>query len=465
MIRLATMAMGLALGAGLCHAGAPAPSEFAWRAPLQLPAGTGLARVNLPGDALVRLQSSDARDLRVFNAAGEPLAFALMPAPKPPAAAAATTRSYSALPLYSPTSGAPQPKGSTQVRIDDSSGQRSVWVQMNGAEIAGAPRLNSALFVTQDEKQMLKGLVVQASLPANTPVALSVSTSRDLARWTTVAVRGRLYRFEGEAAPSNMTLEFERPVKLEEQFLRIDWGDQQGVSVSAVSGVIAAAAQTPPRVRVELAAPQPAGSGALEIETGFLTPLAELALVTPRANSLLPLRILGRNDASQPWRLLARTVVYRLADAGGESTNPSVALHGASVRWLRLEAGSGVDLAAAQLQATAEFEPVQLVFVATGEAPFQLAAGRAGTTSAALPPSTITSVLGPRKPEDLPVASVGPAIAAAADSGPLARLWPGMVPGKTAVLWGVLLAGVLLLAAVAWSLLRQLKAAPPPAAD
>jgi hypothetical protein len=457
MIRLVTIAMGLALCTGLCHAGAPAPSDFAWRAPLQLPAGASMARASLPGDALVRLQSSDARDLRVFNAAGESVAFALMPTPKPPTAAAATTGSYPALPLYSPASGAQQPKGATQIRIEDPAGQRSVWVQMNGAEIAGMPRLNSALFATKDEKRTLSGIVVQGTLPANMPIALSVSSSRDLAQWTIIPVRGRLYRFEGDGVPVNMTLEFEGAVKIEEQFLRVDWGDQQGVSVSAISGVIAGPARTAPRVRAELAAPQPAGPGALEIHTDFLAPLAGLALVTPRANTLIPVRILGRNDAAQPWRLLARTVVYRLNDASGESTNPPVALHGASARWLRLEAGGGVDLAAAQLKATAEFEPLQLVFVATGEGPFQLAAGRAGTTSVALPLSAITSALGSRKPEDLPAATVGAAISATADAGPLARLWPGKVPGKTAVLWGVLLAGVLLLAAVAWSLLRQLK--------
>lgn len=466
MIRLATTAMGLAVFcAGLGHAAAPAPSDFAWRAPLQLPAGASMARVSVPGEALVRLQSSDGRDLRVFNAAAEPVAFALVPAPKPPAAAAPTTGSYPALPLYSPASAVQQPKGSTQVRIEDASGQRSVWVEMSGAEIAGMPRLNSALFATKEEKHTLGGIVVQGTLPANMPIALSVSSSRDLAQWTTIPVRGRLYRFEGDGAPVNMRLEFEQPVKLEGQFLRVDWGDQQGVSVSAISGEIAGPARTVPRVRAELAAPQPAGPVALEIHTDFLTPMAGLALSTPRANTLIPVRILGRNDAAQPWRLLARTVVYRLNDAGGESTNPPVALQGASARWLRLEAGGGVDLGAAQLKATAEFEPMQLVFVATGEGPFQLAAGRAGAPSVALPLSTITAALGSRKPEDLPAATVGRAISATADAGPLARLWPGKVPGKTAVLWGVLLAGVLLLAAVAWSLLRQLKTPAPPATE
>ena len=457
MSRSAAVAMGLMLCAGLCRADAPAPSDFAWRAPIQLPAATSMARVSLPAPALVQLQSSDARDLRVFNAAGEAVAFALMASPKGPPPAVATTRSYPALPLYSSAAGVQRPKGSMQVRIEEPGGQRSVWVQMSGGDVAAAPRLNSVLLATKDESQSLGGLSVQGTLPANTPVAMSASISPDLAQWTPLAVRGRLYRFEGEGAPVNMTLEFERPVKLEGQFLRLDWGKQEGVSVSAVSGVIATAAPVRPRVRAELASPQAAGSGAVELTTGFLTPLAGLALVSPRANTLVPVRILGRNEASQPWRLLAQTVVYRLADAVGEAINPPVALNGASARWLRVEASNGADLTSAQLQATAEFEPVQLVFLATGEAPFQVAAGRAGTTPAALPLSTIASALGSRKPEELPAATIGTATVTKPYAGPLARFWPGAAPGRTTVLWGVLLAGVLLLAGVAWSLLRQLR--------
>ena len=196
----------------------------------------------------------------------------------------------------------------------------------------------------------------------------------------------------------------------------------------------------------------------MELTTGFLTPLAGLALTTPRANSLLPVRILGRNEASQPWRLLAQTVVYRLADAGGEAVNPSVALHGASARWLRVEASNGADLATAQLQVTAEFEPLQLVFVATGDGPFQLAAGHAREQAGCVAPRHDHLRFGTsRKPEDLPVASIGTSIVSTPDTGPLTRFLPSAVPAKTAVLWGVLLAGVLLLAGVAWSLLRQLR--------
>lgn len=457
--QIAMLGIALALGAGLCRAATPLPTpgEFRWRAPLQVPAGASVARVAVPAQALLQLQSADAGDLRVFNAAGEAVAFARLGAPP---GALARTRSYPALPLYSamPANGA---KGSLQLRIDGAAGAQSVWVQMDGAAPAGTPRLGSALFAMKDEQRLLSALEVQGTVPANTPIRMSVSSSADLAQWAAAPVRGRLYRFDGEGAPVNMTLQLDQPLKLEGRYLRLDWQGQEGVSIASVAGVIAPAAQPPARVRAELPEPQVAAGGGLELPIGFLTPIAGLALSTARDNSLLPVRILGRNEPSQPWRLLGQTVVYRLGAAGEAAVNPPADLGGASVRWLRLESTNGADLAAARLQVNAEFEPVQLAFLVTGAGPFELAAGRSQTQSAALPTAMIASALGERKIEDLPAATVGPGVLRDPDQGWVARLWPAAAPGRSAVLWGVLLAGVLLLGGVAWSLLRQLRPAPP----
>jgi hypothetical protein len=194
--------------------------------------------------------------------------------------------------------------------------------------------------------------------------------------------------------------------------------------------------------------------------------MAALALTTPRANTLLPVRILGRNEPSQPWRQLASTVVYRLGVAGSDTTNPPAAVHGVSVRWLRVESGQGSDLSGTKLDASAEFAPVQLVFVVNGSAPYQLAAGRADTPRAALALGVLSSTLGGKKIDELPEAVVGAAAVAPAptpESGFFAVIQQAGVSRRTALLWAVLIAGVLLLGGVAWSLMRQLKAAPPPA--
>jgi hypothetical protein len=451
----------LALCCGLAWADAAGPRDFAWHAPIELPTGAGVARVALPAGALMQLQSSDARDLRVFNAAGEPVAFAFMAAPGAAQPPRTKTRSYAALPLYSGTAGGSRAKGSMQVRIADASGGRSVWVQMEGAPAVDAPRLNSVLFDTTAERQPVTGLELQATLPANTPVWITASTSADLTQWTPLAVRGRVYRFEGDGAPANLILELDQAVQLERRYLRLDWDGQPGVAVQGLAGLVAGAAKLAERPRGELPPAQPASGNAIEIDTGFRTPIAALSLATPQDNTLLPVRVLGRNDVSQPWRPLAQTVVYRLSTGPQASSNAPLELRGASARWLRVESTNGANLAAAHLSASAEFEPAQLVFVATGAAPFELAAGHANAAPLALPLATIASTLGAdRRPQDLPLASVGAGVVQAPDTGFAARLLPG-APGKTTLLWAVLVAGVLLLGGVAWSLMRQLKNQPP----
>jgi hypothetical protein len=451
------LAAALALCAGWAAADGPGPRDFAWRAPIELPAGAGVARMDLPASALMQLQSSDARDLRVFNGAGEPVAFALMAPPGLAPGPRTKTRTYPALPLYSAAAGAARPKGSMQVRIADASGGRSVWVQMDGAPAPGTPTLNAVLFDTQGERQPVTALELQATLPANTPVWISASTSADLAQWTPLALRGRVYRFEGEGAPANLTLQFDAPVQLEKRYLRLDWDGQQGVSVQGIAGVVAAGTPAPERLKGALAAPQAASGNAVEIDTGFLTPIAALALATPQDNTLLPVRVLGRNDASQPWRLLGQTVVYRLSNGPQASSNAPLELHGASARRLRIESTTGANLATARLAASVEFEPAQVVFVATGATPFELAAGRGDAASIALPLGTIASTLGnDRKPQDLPLARVGAGVLQEPETGLLARVLPGS-PAKATVLWIVLAAGVLLLGGVAFSLMRQLK--------
>lgn len=459
--RLAAFA-ALAVACALARADAPGPGDFTWRAPLQAPPGASLLRTELPAQALLHVQSADWRDLRVFNAAGDPVPFALL---APPVAGAPLPRSrtadYAALPLHAAVDRMPPAPGSTEVRIADGAGQRSVWVRMDGGNLPAAPRLDSVLIDTRAQRQALGAIEIQGTLPANAPVHLRVASSADLAQWTTVPVRGRLYRFEGAGAPANMTLEFEQPVLLEGRFLRLDWSGQPGVAVTGATGLVAPAEAAPARVRADLPAARAADRGALEIATGFATPLAGLALETAVPNTLWPVRVLVRNEASLPWRPVGNTVVYRLANGGVDATNPPLALPGVSARWLRLESTNGADLAQARLQAGAQFQPVRLVFVASGQGPFELAAGRAATPPAALPLATIAGTLGPRKVDDLPLAITGTPVVGAARPAAWAVLWPGGdPPGQSVVLWTVLVVGVLVLAGVAWSLLRQLK--PPP---
>ncbi len=220
---------------------------------------------------------------------------------------------------------------------------------------------------------------LQAEFPANALVHFSLASSSDLVHWTPLALRGPLFRFEGENAPANQTLELAQPYKPEGRYLRLSWDAQANVQVKGFTGTLAPAWVAPSPVRASLPPGILDGTTSITWPIDFATPLAALHLTSSRPNTLVPVKILGRNDSSQPWRLLGQTVVYRVGSAGQETSNPPVALGYPSVRWLRVEATNGMTLPVSDLQASVEFAPIELVFLASGKPPFELALGRAHT--------------------------------------------------------------------------------------
>ena len=434
-----------------------AAGDFQWRAALDTGGRSGLLRVPLPGDALARLQSRSAADLRVFDAKGQPVPFALSTPPLPDAAARTATVAIRALPLHSAAPGRALPTGAVQLKVDSNAAGQSVWVQLGGtpaADNANAQRLPAALFDTRALKEPISALVLKATLPPNVPVQLRASSSADLENWTPIALQGRVYRFEGEGAPANDRLELREPLRLQDRYLRLEWTGQEGVAIESITGLVAGGAPQPERPAVTLAAPQADGATALEWELPFATPVAQVEITTSRANTLLPLRILGRNQLSEPWRYLGSTVVYRLGATGQESVNLPALLQRPSVRWLRLEATHGTRLEGTPLAVRAFFDPIELVFVAGADAPYQLAAGRESAAATALPIAMLAATTSSRI-ADLPLAQLRDARAEPVAARPA---WlPRGLDTRTASLWAVLLVGVLVLGGVAWSLLRQLK--------
>ena len=461
-----TLAAACAVATPVSAADPPRPAEFGWRAPIELPAGASLIRVDPPAEALMRLQMADGSDLRVFNGAGQAVAQAWLPLAAPPDAAPRRTPDWPAYVLRPAVPGTPPTRGSVQVRLDEGAGGRTLWMTLPApqpaaaaaAAAAASAALPAALFDTRSQKAPVRALIVQGQMPANVPVAVTVSTSPDLAQWTAVPVQGRLYRFEGPGAPSSDRLEFDPPLVLDRLYLRLDWRGHEGVSVRSVAGEVGGGPIAAPRPRAALPPPRVADGQSLEWETGFATPIAALRLGTTQANTLVPVSVLGRNEPGQPWRLLARTVVYRLGSPGAEAVNPPTPLPAIPVRWLRIEATHGLALPTSAVQAEVEFQPRPIAFLATGAPPFELAAGRADTVGAALPLTTLVPG-NTVDPSALPKARLGNAITATSTggvAGTVAAWLPRGVSVRTAALWSVLGLGVLVLGAVAWSVSRQL---------
>jgi hypothetical protein len=156
-----------------------------------------------------------------------------------------------------------------------------------------------------------------------------------------------------------------------------------------------------------------------------------------------------------PWQTLARRVLYRLPAIALQ--DDELDLPGTAVNQLRLQVdvthgGNAFGHAAPELVGAIHAQ--QLTFLARGSAPYQLAWGKQKAQAAALPLSTlIPGAVGADQLGRAQVMTEGVALPVVAPAPPAGEE-EGIGQGKL-VLWAVLLLGVILLAAMAISLLKS----------
>ena len=482
--------IGGALAVSAPQAASPEqPEQFAARWTVEVPAGASLARLPLPAAVLAQAQTPDLRDLRVFNASGTAVPLGLdrrggaadttapQPAPVP----------LPALPVLAPdTPGAGQNAASGNtlaLRIEESSGGRVVQLDVPGGAAGAAPaggasgRLVGALIDTRALTAPMAAVEWEGVWPAARPFRFTLQRSSDLQHWVPLgSVAAYRSADGGVVAPARIALQRE---VLKDQYLRIGWdGDTApgAVQLPAVRLIPASTAPAPARVAVALQAPVSANQGARLIEwrMPFATPLAALGMRAASPNTLVPVRVLARQQPEAPWTLLGRHVVFWLTAPDGQAQHsPPMELGSASWREWRVEADAGSAGFASPPALTAWLAPVQAVFVASGDGPFTLALGQAKASATQLPLASLIPGYGPGKVEELPLAlwRGGAGLAAAAASAdaavPLvvATAAPSAGGLRHGALWAVLIGGVLLLAGMAWVLFRQLGGTAPAAAD
>jgi hypothetical protein len=465
-IPMAAMACALLPGslfAGTEPAG-PAASEFAWRGMVSPVEGASLVRIALPVDALSRLQSARAEDVRVFNSAGQVVPFAVIAASDlarnaPPV----QTRAYAALGLVSASSPGTTPQdGRVEVHMGQGADATVVWVQTKSKTPAQDPVWPAVLLDMRAERQTLSALQLQGDWPRNTLVHLEVASSDNLRDWSPVAVKGPVFRFDGSDAPAQTALELSQPQSFQGRYLRLSWGAQTGVRLQSATGRVADTREPVERLRTDLGASTPDGAYARVWTLPFATPVQAVYAQAQQDKALIPVRLSGRSDSAQPWRLLASSVVYRLDTVGGGRSNPPQEIPAATLRQLRLEPSNGLPLPPEGLRVWAELAPVQLVFLASGSGPFVVAAGRAATPPVAVDAATLASASATPL-QALPVTAVRQLRADLPGAPQLwaASLLPAHVSLRSAVLWAVLLVGVSALGGVAYALLRQLNSGTP----
>lgn len=357
----------------------------------------------LPVPAYARAQQPGLADLRVVDARGANVPFALL-APRPDEALRTERLRDAALyPLP------PRPPGSTawpmplELTVE---GERiSVTRRPGAAAPASAPAgwvidLGDLGERARDEPVPM-ALELQWSGPAEFSAAYRLEQSADLRSWQPAGA-GQLLAL---AAPGGaLTQPRVLLPAAPSRFQRLVWADP--AAAPALSGARSVALEQRSRVldepvELELAAspeppasdPKQAAPGALHYDLGAVLPLIQLELQLPPGTQVAPVHVQARERPEQAWQAVAGTVAYRIERDGVLSRSPPLAVQ-ARARYLRIvpdpRAGR-LDAARTPLRVRVQLSSV--LFAAQGEPPYALLAGSAQARPGALPLATLVPAL------------------------------------------------------------------------
>lgn len=412
---------------------AAASQDWRLRLPLMLSPGVPLQQVRLPVAAIVALQRADGGDVRVLDARGRAQPVARSPDPAPP-----TRRvPIDAIPILG-ASDALKVTG-VSLRIDDGSAR---VVQLDGTPAAGeGAMVLGMLFDTRSIDGPVHDLSLDVIGPANQPVTLTLESSADLRTWTSEAEQV-LFR-TGTNGP--VVLSIGHPVR--GQMLRLRWVTQgrllAPLSIAGASLSLAISADTT-RLAVRATLPSLADPHRVAFTMPLAAAPAAVRIELENGGTPVAVRLYGRQDREQSWTPIGEGI----AAARGLNGAP-ISLAGSYREW-EIRADATGDGFAAPPTLELRFAPRALAFVAAGTPPYTLAVGQAAAGAAFLPVTTLTRMAGDRIGNATLPAVAPPSLALSAPAGG--------TPGKTWLLWGVLLLGVAALGAMAWTLARPKKA-------
>ncbi|MDR0441393.1 MAG: DUF3999 domain-containing protein [Candidatus Accumulibacter sp.] len=427
---------------------------------------------------------ADLRDLRVFDAGGAPLPFALTKTDAPRAVAKRREASARLFPLYADEA---SPAGAArEADLVRDSGLR-IRREANGAvEIEITPATQASPLPAP--RKILRGWLLDASEADFAPERLildwsgeqeglfrfAIAASDDLEHWRDWG-QGRIvqFRFDGRSITQR-----EVPLpRRKARYLRLLWQDAApaaaGVRGVRLSGTETGVAESAPLVWSETLA----GEAVADRENEFVwhfplaLPLQRVSIVMSEPNTLASVVVSGRDfrppapataerprrkplvteilrgerrvrDVLRsrprererarartneiPWRTLASGVVYRLFAGTAEQTESELELPGVPVNQLRLRVdprGGGLGAQAPLLQVA--LHPRELTFLARGDAPYRLGVGRAEAQAADLP---LSALVPPGVEQAIASGQLGRAHIAAVDWSPVDSP-PDSVPG------------------------------------
>lgn len=439
---------------------ADAIADYAGSVALTTRGSEALYRVELPQAVYAGIRHADLRDLRVFNAAQELVPYALLSETTP----VLPPSSVFTPPVFPVWAEAGKTADPLDVRIEQRADGSVVSIRARGAGgtgagsrpapgrqavayIVDATKIDSAIAAMRPEWRVT---------PENYIGSMRIEASENLKDWRTVITGSTLaYLAQGQSRLVQDRIQLQ-PTR--SRYFRLTFSP----AAPELTGLAAEAPSSRAEIRrqsLKVAGRAGAGPGEFEFDLGQRAPVDRVRVIVPQSNALAPVRLDVRPEPRGEWRSVVSTVAYRIVRDGQELWSPAVPVApNPSPRWRVVvdQTSGGFGPGTPELEVT--WPARDLVFLARGQGPFTLAFGRNEAAPAQLPVATLVPGYRDGSESAIAVAETGAVRAASPPSPPILPQFVGDADPKKLGLWAALIAGVLVLAAMAWRLARQMKA-------
>lgn len=436
----------------LLIAAAPAGSDGdldAYRLRIAVTPGSGsiVQRLPIPAAALIAARTPDLSDLRIFDSRGR-----AMPIARAPAGTAAIRRdTLTAMPILG--SADELNVRTVSLRLDTQGRARVAQVEGEVARDAGRSIVLGALFDARAITGAARAIALDVAVPEAQPVTFRAEASRDLSTWRSLGEK-IVYRAAPAGPDRTDATVALGSAPIAGDYLKVTWSTaSRPLAPVAVRGATLVSRPTGPAAMTYADATPPPlrDPHSLLIAAPFATPIATIRIVPRGDDVLVPVRVLGREDAEQPWTLLGTGTAARAAPA-------DIALGDHGFRTLRIEPDARTPGFTAPPAIRFGFAARDALFLAAGSGPYVLAAGKAGASDAYLPTDSLIAQAGGKPP--------AAAVANAADRRViLPAVADGSIDRRKAALWAVLLLATAMLGLFAWTLWHRNAAAAAPPQD
>ncbi|HEX8610590.1 MAG TPA: DUF3999 family protein [Telluria sp.] len=449
------------------------PGDYRHFLPLTVSGKESVVQLRLPKDVYLHARTADLRDLRLFDAQGNKLAFSLLePMPR-------SERSRRDLPVRLFGVQTARPAGplagvtfehDIDVRRSADGAVVSVSARSRPAVAAAAGGIDTLVLDLGASAATATVDALRFTLPAgmnsyNARVVLEVSD--DLKHWESAGETDLSWLVNERAETlASDRMEFDARAF---RYARLSWRQGQPLQFAAITAESPLDTALAPQLERLVIQPRPGRFASDHVyRASVAIPVQRIGVDLGEQNVVMPAQLghyvelpdrQGGKTSTWHFEPLAAATFYQLTQGGKRRASGEISMSPAhQAEWVLRTEMAGAGTAAPSLRLA--WSPSTVVFLTNGKPPYRLAFGRADAKPSASALAQVAPGFSPADIAALESAMAGPlqTATAAIDEGPGAADKAAFAARiRMFALWGALLAGVSVLAFMAWRLIRQMK--------